>query len=71
MRKATATLKTNKSPGKDGITAEMMKAGGEAIVQWMCGLCNQIWDCGIVPVDWKECVVVCIPKKGNLTEYDN
>ena len=28
-------------------------------------------DLGIVPVDWKDGVVVCIPKKGNLTECDN
>ena len=64
VRKAIATVKTNKSP-------EMMKAGGETIIQWMCGLCNQIWDSGIVPVDWKDGVVVCIPKKGNLAECEN
>ena len=55
----------------DGITAEMMKAGGETIVQWTCGLCNQIWDSGIIPVDWKGGVMVCFPKTGNLSECDN
>ncbi|KAI0208680.1 hypothetical protein LSAT2_006659, partial [Lamellibrachia satsuma] len=51
VRKAIVTLKTNKSFDMDGITAEMMKAGGETVVQCMCGLCDQIWDSGIVPVD--------------------
>ena len=71
VRKAIATLKTNKSPGMDRITAEMMKAGSETIVQWVCGICNQIWESGIVHVDREDGIVVCIPKKGNLSECDN
>ena len=62
MRKVIAILKTTESPDMDGITAEIIKAGDETIVQWTCGLCNQIWDYGIVPVDWKDRVVVGIPK---------
>ena len=55
----------------DGITAEMLKAGGECIVKWMYQLCNQVWNSGEVLEDWKNGAVVCIPKKGNLTECDN
>ena len=55
----------------DGITAEMLKAGGECIVKWMYQLCNQVWNSGEVPEDWRHGAVVCIPKKGNLTEFDN
>ncbi|CAH1239030.1 Hypp5694 [Branchiostoma lanceolatum] len=71
VQEAIKTLKNNKSPGMDGITAEMLKAGGDCTVQWMCHLCNQAWNAGEVPEDWKNGAVVCIPKKGNLTECDN
>ena len=33
VRKAIATGKKNETPGMDGITTEMMKAGGETSVQ--------------------------------------
>ena len=55
----------------DGITAEMLKAGGGCIVKWMYKLCNQVWNSGEVPEYWRNGAVVCIPKKGNLTECDN
>ena len=55
----------------DGITAEMLKAGGEEVVQWMCDICNQVWNTGAVPADWKDGAVICIPKKGNLADCGN
>ena len=30
-----------------------------------------IWDSAIVQVDWKDGVVICIQKKGNLAKCDN
>ena len=49
----------------------MLKSGGECVVHWMRTLCNQVWNSGEVPEDWKNGTIVCIPKKGNLTECDN
>ena len=71
VRKAIENLKNNKTPGTDSITAEMLNAGGECIVKWMYQLCNQVWNSGEVPEDWRNGAVVCIPKKGNLTECDS
>ena len=71
VRKAIENLKNNKSPGMDGITAEMLKAGGGCIVKWMYKLCNQVWNSGEVPEYWRNGAVVCIPKKGNLTQCDS
>ncbi|KAI8499222.1 hypothetical protein Bbelb_229860 [Branchiostoma belcheri] len=71
IHEAIKNLKNNKSPGMDGITAEMLKAGRESVVKWMCQLCNNAWNRGEVPEDWRNGVVVCIPKKGNLAECDN
>ncbi|KAI8508065.1 hypothetical protein Bbelb_143050 [Branchiostoma belcheri] len=71
IHEAIKNLKNNKSPGMDGITAEMLKARRESVVKWMCQLCNNAWNRGEVPEDWRNGVVVCIPKKGNLAECDN
>ena len=49
----------------------MFKAGGECIVKWIYQLCNQVWKSGEVPDDWRNGAVVCISRKGNLTECDN
>ncbi len=35
MEKAIARLKCGKAAGMDGITAEMLKYGGDAVVEWM------------------------------------
>ena len=70
-RRAIKSLRSNKSLGFSGIRTEMLKAGGDCIITWMYSLCNQVWNSGVVPEDWKNCEVVCIPKKGNLAEYDN
>jgi len=36
-------LKRNKSPGNDGIAAEMIKAGEEKLLRKIHSLCNQAW----------------------------
>ncbi len=37
-------LKLGKTPGPDGITAEMLKCGGEIDVDWMMWICNLAWE---------------------------
>ena len=45
---AVRTLKRNKSPGSDGITAEMIQADGEQLVRQIHWLCNKAWsECAI------------------------
>ena len=46
---ATKKLKDNKSPSKDGIMADMLRAGGEETVQRMLQMCNQLRESGGVP----------------------
>ncbi len=38
------TLKVGKAPSPDGITAEMLKHGGEIVVDWMMWICNLAWE---------------------------
>lgn len=40
VRKAIINIKNNKAPGPSGIAPEMLKAAGEAGVQWVTDMCN-------------------------------
>ena len=56
----------------DGVSTEVVKAGGEMVIDRICGLYNQVWESGGVPEDCgKNGSTVCNPKKGNLNEYDS
>ena len=37
-------LEGNKSPGTDGITAEMIQAGGEPLARVLHVICQKIWE---------------------------
>ena len=41
-------LKNGKSTGKDEITGEMIKSGGDRVVDWIWRLCNMAFENGIV-----------------------
>jgi L-rhamnose mutarotase len=71
VEEAIRTLKRNKSPGSDGITAEMLQAGGEQLVRHIHKLCNKAWHKGTIPEDWGKSILVPIPKKVDLSECSN
>ena len=71
VQRAISTLKSNKSPGSDGITGEMLKAGGEPLARQIHELCNRAWHEGTVPEEWSKSILVPIPKKGDLSECSN
>ncbi len=53
----------------DGITAEMLKYGGDAVVEWMLLICGRAWKKGEVPNDWKKTIIVPMYKgKGSRSE---
>ena len=51
ISKAITRLRGGKAPGVDGISAEMLKYGGDAVVEWMLLICSLAWDQGVVPED--------------------
>lgn len=42
----------------DGIPAEMLKHGGNAVVEWMFLKCRLGWDQGLVPEDWGKAIII-------------
>ena len=51
-------LKNGKAAGKDEITGEMVKGGGDRVVDWVWRLCNMTFESGGVPEDWIPAVIV-------------
>ena len=71
VRFSIQRLKNRKAPGVCGITAEMPKAGGEVVVQWLHNIINLAWRSGSVPADWQKALIITIHKKGNRTQCKN
>ena len=44
-------FKNGKAPGKNEITLEMIKGGGDKMVDWIWRLCYMAFESGIVPED--------------------
>ncbi|CAG9133443.1 unnamed protein product [Plutella xylostella] len=71
IRIALEQLKNYKAPGEDGITTELLKAGGIAILEQLQRLFNSVLHNGITPEAWSESVVVLFFKKGDKTLLKN
>ena len=64
--------KNGKATGKDEITGEMIKGGGERVVEWIWRLCNMAFESGVMPEDWRSALIVLLYKsKGERTESKN
>ena len=64
-------LSNGKAPGPDGVVAELLKHGGEELVEslvLMFNLCRN--DC-ITPEEWSEELMKLIHKSGSFTSLDN
>ena len=71
VQTAINSLKRNKSPGSDGVTAEMLQAGGEPLSRQIHKICNKAWHEGTIPEEWGKSILVPIPKKGDLSNCSN
>ena len=72
IKNAIARLKSEKSPGCDGVTAEMLKGGDELVVDWMHAICVCAWEEECVPDEWSKAVMTPLYKgKGKRDEYKN
>nr|KAG5710794.1 hypothetical protein BaRGS_026945 [Batillaria attramentaria] len=68
IRKAIMTLRNGKAAGPDEIPAEAIKADTETPVNMLHSLFSKIWEKEEVPAQWKEGIVIKLPKKGDLRD---
>lgn len=71
LESALSKLKKGKAGGKTGILPELVCSGGTLLRDRLLVLMQDVWKEGKVVGDWKDAVVVPIPKKGNLQICDN
>nr|KAG5690011.1 hypothetical protein BaRGS_007313 [Batillaria attramentaria] len=71
IRKAIMTLRNGKAAGPDEIPAEAIKADTETAVNMLHSLFSKIWEKEEVPAQWKEGIVIKLPKKGDLRDCNN
>ena len=71
VRAAVGNMKNGKAQGVDGITPEMVKAGGEKVIQILKDIFNNIFFKGLYPDSWSKAIIVPIYKKGNKNLVDN
>ena len=60
-----------KPVGVDNIPAELVQAGGEAMIDILTSIRNKIWKTGEWPTTWTQSLVITLPKKGNLQLCQN
>ena len=64
-------MKKRKSAGVDNIPGELVQADGEDVITAVTTICNKIWQTGEWPTPWTQSLVITLPKKGNLPQYQN
>jgi len=73
--KAICKLKNNEAAGLDEIPAELLKQGGEPVAEVFTELSNHIWHTEEIPKEWREGIIIPLPKKDVLAtaviESDN
>ncbi|KAL1448299.1 hypothetical protein WDU94_008926, partial [Cyamophila willieti] len=71
VQQAIKELKNNKAPGEDGISTEVLKAGGITLATKIHELILEIWENETLPEEWKEAIVIPIHKKGDKLDCNN
>ncbi|XP_055634001.1 uncharacterized protein LOC129774310 [Toxorhynchites rutilus septentrionalis] len=71
VKEAISGLKNGKAAGKDGIPAELLKAGSERLYDAIHQIILRIWADEQMPNDWLEGLICPIYKKGNRLDCSN
>ena len=64
VSRAIAKLKKRKAPGPDGLVAEHLIAGGQAVVIWLMRILNTVVELETIPEFLKRGIVVLVYKGG-------
>jgi len=64
-------LKSNKASGPDNLPPENFKTYPHTVANILEPLLKKVWNSGQIPNEWKEGLIIKLPKKSDLTEYRN
>ena len=60
---AVKKLKARKAPGTNEVPGELLKHGGDCIIDQLHHICNDIWTKETIPDDWAKSIILTMPKK--------
>ena len=66
---AMSSLKENKAGGKSGILPEMVKSCMGGMMDYIVDLFTTVWREEQVPDEWRDALIVPIPKKGDCDNW--
>ncbi|CAF3960540.1 unnamed protein product [Rotaria magnacalcarata] len=70
--KAIGQIKNKKVPGKDDVPAELLKAGGHYIAEWLHEIICDVWEQEVMVKEWTEAIIIRLYKnKGDKRICDN
>ena len=71
VSKDIKSLKSGKAAGPDGIPPEALMADIQTSTEMIHPLLMKIWESEQIPEEWKKGYLVKLPKKGDLSSYNN
>jgi hypothetical protein len=62
-------MKSNKSPGYDELSVDMLKATGPVETEWLYRVLRRIWTKNRIHEDWYKGIIIPINKKGDRKQH--
>ena len=71
VRRALRRLSVGKAGGDNGVLPDLLKCCGDALVTHIVTLFTTVWREQRVPAEWRDALLVPVPKKEDLSLCDN
>jgi hypothetical protein len=71
VERAVGKLKSGKADGVDGVIPEILKYGGDNMVEAVYELCRLVWEREKLPQDWMKALIFPVAKKGSKDHMGN
>lgn len=70
-KSAIGHLKSGKAPDADNIHSEMLKADPNVCSEILLPIIQEAWESGDTPTNWKDGLIIKLPKKRDLSICKN
>lgn len=71
VSQALNKTKNGKAAGPDDLAPELLKKGGQIIINWLKNIYTQAWETETIPEEWEQNIIAPIYKKGDTTDVGN
>lgn len=71
IKEAIKKLKTSKAAGPDNLPCDLLKTDCNLLAKTLHPILAHIWHSNTIPSEWKEGLIINLPKKGDLSDCKN